>query len=175
MLPLLPPKTLLYVYGSLAVGSLHVMEPDCSADPGIWSDLHLWRSYQSEYSHGRYAWIRGASSRPHPSRFLQLEHTPSGDPSTPRATCIPITLASHGKGLTTDSPPVGSSAEGPGTTGSYTVSPEVTSPTATGSSDGATLEPTTPILRESASNPLSAGGAATSQAQGERSHLRHPR
>ena len=95
--PLLPPKTPLYVYGSLAVGSLHIVEPDCSADPGIWSDLHLRRSYRSEYSHGRYAWIRGASSRPHPSRFLQLEHTPSRGPSTPRAACIPITSASHGR------------------------------------------------------------------------------
>ena len=28
--PLLPPKTPLYVYRSLAVGSLHVVEPDCS-------------------------------------------------------------------------------------------------------------------------------------------------
>ena len=169
--PLLPPKTPLYVYGSLAVGSLHVMEPDCSADRGIWSDLHLRRSYRSEYSHGRYAWIRGASSRPHPSRFLQLEHTPSGGPSTPSATCIPITSTSRGEGLTTDSPPAGSGAEGPSTTGSYAVSSKVASPTATGSPDGATLAPATPILRESVSNPLSAGGAAASQAQGERSHL----
>ena len=42
--PLLPSKTPLYVYGSLTVGSPHVMEPDCSADPGIWIDLHLLRS-----------------------------------------------------------------------------------------------------------------------------------
>ena len=42
--PLLPPKTPLYVYGSLTVSSLHVVKLDCSADPGIWSDLHLWRS-----------------------------------------------------------------------------------------------------------------------------------
>ena len=88
------------------------MEPDCSADPGIWSDLHLRRSDQSEYSHGRYAWICGTSSRPHPSRFLHLEHTPSGGPSTPRATCIPIISASHGEGLTTEScyEPAGSGA-----------------------------------------------------------------
>ena len=101
MSPLLPPKTPLYVYGSLTVGSLHVVEPDCSADPGIWSDLHLWRSYRSEHSHGRYVWICGTSSRPHPSRFLHLEHIPSGGPSAPRATCIPITSASHGEGLDT--------------------------------------------------------------------------
>ena len=73
------------------------MEPDCSADPGIWSDLHLRRSDRSEYSHGRYAWIHGASSRPHPSIFLHLEHTPSGDPSAPRATCIPIISTSCGR------------------------------------------------------------------------------
>ena len=186
--PLLPPKTPLYVYGSLSVSSPHVVEPDCSADPGIWSDLHLWRSNRSEYSHGRYAWIRGASSRPHPSRFLHLEHTPSGGPSTPRATCIPITSASHVEGLTTEScyEPAGSDAadsrvagsyfagsgaEGYGTTGSHTVGSKVTSPTATGSSDGATLAPATPILWKSACNPISAGGATASQAQGERSHL----
>ena len=169
LLPLLPPKTPLYVYGSLTVGSLHVVEPDCSADPGIWSDLHLWRSYQSEYSHGRYAWICGASSRPYPSRFLQLEHTSSGGPSTPRAMCIPITSASCGESLTTDSPPAG-----PGATGSYAVGPEFASPTTTGSSDGATLVPATPILQEWAGNPLSAGSAAASQAVGERGHLQHP-
>ena len=87
---LLPPNTPLYVYGNFAVGSLHIMEPDCSADPGIWSDLHPWRSNQSEYSHGRYAWIRGTSSRPHPSRFLHLEHTPSRGPSTPRVPASPL-------------------------------------------------------------------------------------
>ena len=97
LLPLLPPKTPLYVYGSLAVSSPHIMEPDCSADPGIWSDLHLQRSNQSEYSHGRYAWIRGTFSRPHPSRFLHLEHTPSGGTSAPRATCIPIASAPMGR------------------------------------------------------------------------------
>ena len=67
------------MYRSLSAGSPHV-EPDCSAGSGIWSDLHLRRSNRSEYSHGRYAWICGASSRPHPSRFLHLEHTPSGGP-----------------------------------------------------------------------------------------------
>ena len=185
---LLPPNTPLYVCGSLAVGSLHVVQPDCSADPGIWSDLHLRRSNQSEYSHGRYAWICGASSRPHPSRFLHLEHTSSRGPPTPRATCIPITSASHGEDLTTENhcEPAGSDAvdsrvagsyfagsgtEGYHTTGSYAISSKVTSLTATGSSDSAPFVPAPPILRESASNPISAGSAATSQAQGERSHL----
>ena len=90
LLPLLPPKTPLYVYRSLTVGSLHIVEPDCSADPGIWSDLHLWRSYRSEYSHGRYASIRGTSSRPHPSRFLQLEHTPPEVPPPPGLPASPL-------------------------------------------------------------------------------------
>ena len=181
--PLLPFKTPLYMYGSLAVSSPHVMEPDCSADPGIWSDLHLQRSNRSEYFHGRYAWIHSASSRPHPSRFLHLEHTPSRGPSAPRATCIPMTSVSRGEGLTTesccepagsdaaDSRVAGSGAEDYGTTGSYVIGSEVTGPTTTGSSDGVTLAPATPILWESASNPISAGGAATSQAQGEGSHL----
>ena len=110
----------------------------------------------------------GASQLAPPTLWSQIV------PSTPRATCIPITSASHGEGLTTDSPPVGSGAEGPSTTGSYAVDHEVTSPTTTGSSDSATLAPATPILWESAGNPLSAGGAAASQAQGERSHLQHP-
>ena len=117
---------------------------------------------------------------------------PPGGPSTPRATGIPITSASHGEGLTTESrygPAgsdaadsrvagsyfAGSSAEGYSTTGFYATGSEVTSPTATGSSDGATLAPATPILQESTGNPISAGGAATSQTQGERSHLRHLR
>ena len=94
-----------------------------------------------------------------------------GVTSTSRATCIPITSASHGEGLTTDSPPVGSGAEGQGATSSYAVGSEVANPTATGSSDGATFVPATPILQESSGNPLSAGCAAASQAQGERSHL----
>ena len=142
-----------------------------SADPGIWSDLHLRRSNRSEYSHGRYAWICGTSSRPHPSRFLHLEHTPSRGPFNPRATCIPITSASCGEGLTTDSLPAGSSAEGYSTTGSYAIGSEVVSPTTTGSLDGTTLAPATPILWELAGNPISASGAAASQAQGERGHL----
>ena len=176
------------MYRSLTISSLHIMEPDCSADPGIWSDLHFWRSNRPEYSHGRYAWICGTSSRPYPSRFLHLEHTSSRGPSTPRATCIPITLASCGEGLTTENccEPAGSDAvdsrvvgsyftgsgtEGHHTTGSYAIGSEVTSPTTTGSSDSAPFAPATPILWESAGNPISVGSAATSQAQGERSHL----
>ena len=65
----------------------------------------------------------------------------------------------------------GSGAEGSGATGSYAISSKVASPATTGSSDGATLAPATPILQEFAGNPISAGSAAASQAQGERSHL----
>ena len=152
--------------GSPLVGSPHIVEPDCSAGPGIWSDLHLWGSNQSEYSHGRYAWIRGTSSRPHPSRFLHLEHTPSGGPSAPRATCFLVILASHGEGYLTEGHyrQAGSGDEGYSTTGSPTIGSKVASPTATGSSDGATLAPATPILWESAGNPVPAGSAAASQA-----------
>ena len=125
------------------------------------------------------------------TKFLNLEYTPSRGPSTPRATGIPITLASHGEDLATEScgEPAGSDAvdsrvagcyfaesgaEGYGATGSYTVGSKIASLTATGSSDGATLALATPLLQELAINPLSAGGAATSQAQGERSHLQCP-
>ena len=65
----------------------------------------------------------------------------------------------------------GSGAEGYSTTGSYAIGSKVTSSITTGSSDGTTLAPATPILWESAGNPISAGGAAASQTQGERSHL----
>ena len=93
-------QDMLYMYGSLSASFPHVMEPDCSADPGIRSDLHFQRSNRSEYSRGRYAWICGASSRPHPSRFLHLEHTPSGGlPASPlywppvgRATLLRATI-----------------------------------------------------------------------------------
>ena len=140
LLPLLPPKTSLYVYGSLSASSPHVVEPDCSADPGIWSDLHLWGSNRPKYSHGRYVWICGTSSRPHPSRFLHLEHTPSGGPSTPRATCIPIISASHGEGHLAEGlyRQAGSGYEGYSTTGSNAIGSKIASPTAAGSSDGAT-------------------------------------
>ena len=51
------------------------------------------------------------------------------------------------------------------------LAPTSQSPTTTGSSDSTTPAPATPILWELAGNPISAGSAATSQAQGERSHL----
>ena len=153
---MLPPETLLYMYSSLSAGSPHVVERDCPAGSRVWSDLLLWKSNQSEYLHGRYAWICGASSRPHPSRFLHLEHTSSGGPSIARATCIPMILASCGEGLLTESHyrQAGSGTEGYSTTGFKVAGPNIT-----GSSDGATLAPATPILRESASNPIPAGSA----------------
>ena len=154
------------MYGSLSAGSPHIVEPDCLAGPGIWSDLHLQGSNQSEYSHGRYAWIGGASSRPHPSRFLHLEHTPSVGPYTPRATYIPIIAASCGEGHLTEGRyrQAGSGYEGYGTTGSNAVGLKIASPTTTGSSDNATCAPATHTLWELAGNPIPAGGVATSQA-----------
>ena len=77
------------MYGNLSASSPHVMEPCCPAGSRVWSDL-LWRSNQSEYFHGRYAWIRGTSSRSHPSRFLHLEHTSIGSPSTPGLPVSPL-------------------------------------------------------------------------------------
>ena len=144
----------------------HIVEPDCSAGPGIWSDLHLQGSNRSEYSPGRYAWIRGTSSRPHPSSFLHLEHTPSRGPSTPRATCIPIISASCGEGHLAECHyrQAGSGYEGYGTTGSTAISSKIASPTTAGSLDGATCVPATPTLWELAGNPIPAGGAAASQA-----------
>ena len=146
------------MYGSLSAGFPHVVEPDCPAGSRVWSDLLLQRSNRSEYLHGRYAWIRGTSSRPHPSRFLHLEHTSSGGPSTPRATCIPMILASHGEGLLTEGcyRQAGSGAESYGAAG-FNI---------TGSSDGATLAPATPILWESASNPIPAGVQPPSKPKG---------
>ena len=131
----------------------HIVEPDCPAGSRVWSDLLLQRSNRSEYFHGRYAWIRGTSSRPHPSRFLHLEHTSSGGPFAPRATGISTIPASHGEGHPNESHyrKAGSGAAGSGAAG----------PTAAGSSDGTTLAPATPILRESASNPISTGSATT--------------
>ena len=139
------------MYGSLSASSPNVVEPDCLAGSRVWSDLFLQRSNRSEYFHGRYAWIRGTSSRPHPSRFLHLGHTSSGGPSSPRATGIPLILASHGEGHPNEScyRKACSGTAGSGAAG----------PTATGSSDGATLVPATPILWESVSNPIPAGGA----------------
>ena len=141
------------MYGSLSASSPHVVEPDCLAGSRVWSDLLLQRSNRSEYFHGRYAWIHGASSRPHPSRFLHLEHTSSGGSSAPRATCIPTIPASHGEGLLTESHyrQAGSGAEGYGVTGSKATGFNVAGPNIAGSSDGTTLAPATPILWESAS------------------------
>ena len=168
MLPLLSPETSLYVYGSLSAGSHHIVELDCPAGSRVWSDLLLRRSNWSKYLHGRYAWICGISSRPHPSRFLHLEHTSSGGPSAPRATCILTIPASHWEDLLTEScyRQAGSGAEGYSTAGSNTAGSNdagsnIAGPNIAGSSDGATLVPATPILRESASNPLPAGGATT--------------
>ena len=48
---------------------------------------------------------------------------------------------------------------GSGAVGSGTASPTTAGPTAAGSSDGTTLAPATPILWESASNPIPTGGA----------------
>ena len=90
MSPLLPPKTPLHVYGSLTVSSLHIVEPDCLADPGIWSDLHLRRSYRSEYSHGRYVWIHGSSSRPHPPDFSSWSIPPLEVPPPPGLPAFPV-------------------------------------------------------------------------------------
>ena len=157
------------MYWSLSAGSPHVMEPDCPTGSRVWSDLLLQRSNRFEYLHGRYALIRGTSSRPHPSRFLHLEHTSSGDPSTPRATSIPMILASHEEGLQNEScnRKAGSDAVGSGTAGS-----NIAHPNATGSSDGTTLAPATPILWESASNPIPTGSSAAEQDYRVGSHLR---
>ena len=120
--------------GASQLAPPHIVEPDCQAGSRVWTDLLLQRSNQSKYLHGRYAWIRGASSRPHPSRFLHLEHTSSGGPSAPRATCIPMIPASCGEGLLTESH---YRQAGSGAVGSGTVDPNVAGPNATGSSDGA--------------------------------------
>ena len=40
------------MYGSLSASSPHIVEPDCSAGPGIWSDLHLQGSNLSEFPMG---------------------------------------------------------------------------------------------------------------------------
>ena len=142
--------------GASQLAPPHVVEPECPAGSRVWSDLLLQRSNRSEYLHGRYAWIRDAYSRPHPSRFLHLEHTSSGGPSTPRATSIPVILAFRGEGPLTEScyRQAGSGAEGCSATG-----PTTAGPTAAGSSDGATLAPATPIHWESTSNPIPVGSA----------------
>ena len=78
------------MYGSLSASSPHIMEPDCLAGSGIWSDLLLLRSNRSEYSHGRYAWIHGASSRPHPSDFSIWSIPPQEVPLPPGLPVSPL-------------------------------------------------------------------------------------
>ena len=140
------------MYGSLSAGSLHIMEPDCRADSRVWTDLLLWRSNPSEYLHGRYAWIHGASSRPHPSRLLHLEYASSGGLSAQGTTWIPMVPTSHWEGhpIESHSGQAGSGTAGSGIAGSSTA----------GSSDGAPLVPATPIFQGSAGNPIPAGGSA---------------
>ena len=86
------------MYGSLSAGSPHIVEPDCRADSRVWTDLLLWRSNPSEYLHGRYAWICGTSSRPHPSRLLHLEYASSGGLSAQGTTWIPMVPTSDWEG-----------------------------------------------------------------------------
>ena len=125
--------------------------------PTLWSQI-----VQQAQGCGVTSSSGGVTDPSTPSGFLHLEHTSSGGPSTPRATCIPIILASHREGHLTESRyrQAGSGAEGYGAAGSNAAGSKVTSPTAAGSSGGATLVPATPILWESASNPIPAGGAA---------------
>ena len=78
------------MYGSLSASSPHIVEPDCSAGSGIWSDLHLWRSNQSKYSNGRYAWICGASSRPQPPDFSIWSIPPQEVPPPPELPASPL-------------------------------------------------------------------------------------
>ena len=154
---LLQSRPLLWVYGSLSVGSPHVVEPDCRTDSGARSDLLLWRNDHSEYFHGRYAWICGTSSRPHPSRFLHLGHASSGVLSTQGTTHIPTILTSHWEGHADEShsEQAGSSTMDTTTTGSSTTGSDTT-----GSSDGTTHPPATSIFQRSASNPVPADSAA---------------
>ena len=88
-----------------------------------------------------------------PPDFSIWSTPPQEAPPPPRATGIPVILASHGEGHPNESRyrKAHSGAVGSGTAG----------PTTAGSSDGATLVPATHILRELASNPISAGGATT--------------
>ena len=145
------------MYGSLSAGSPHVMEPDCTADSGVWTDFLLWRSNPSEYLHGRYAWIRGASSRPHPSRLLHLEYASSGGLSARGTTWIPAVPTSRWEGcpIESHSGQAGSGAVGSSITGSI-----VAGSGTAGCSDGAPLAPATPIFQGSAGNPIPAGGSA---------------
>ena len=69
-------------------------------------------------------------------------------------------LASRGEGHPTESH---YRQAGSGTAGSGAAGSNVVGPTAAGSSDGTTLVPATPILRELASNPIPTGGSAAEQ------------
>ena len=122
--------------GSLSVGSPHVVEPDCRADSRVWTDLLLQGSNPSEYLHGRYTWVCGASSRPHPSRLLHFEYASSGVLSARGTTWIPMIPASRGEGLLTESHyrPAGSGAADSSATGS-----SIAGSGAKGSSDGTPL------------------------------------
>ena len=88
-----------------------------------------------------------------------MKHTSSGGPSAPRTTGISMIPASHGEDLHNESHhrQAGSGTEGCRITGSTTTTPTAAASAtmglpATGSSDGTTLAPTTPILWKSASN-----------------------
>ena len=141
------------MYGSLSAGSPHIMEPDCRADSRVWTDLLLWRSNPSEYLHGRYAWICGASSSPHPSRLLHLEYAPSRGLSDGGTTWIPMVPTSCWEGHTNESH---CGEAGSGAVGSSIAGSSVTGSDAAGSSDGTPLVPATPIFQGSAGNPIPA-------------------
>ena len=134
----------------------HVVESDCRADSRVWSDLLLQRSNHTEYLHGRYAWICGTSSRPHPSRLLHLEHASSGGLSAQGTTRIPIIPPSHWEGHTDESRSgqAGSTAKGSSVTDTATPG---SSTAGSCSSDGATPPPATSLIQRSASDPLQAG------------------
>ena len=151
------------MYGSLPASCPHVVEPDCRADSRVWTDLRR-RSNPSEYLHGRYAWICGASSRLHPSRLLHLEYVSLGGLSAQGTTWIPMVPISCWEGHTNESHS--------GQAGSGAVGSSITGSNAAGSSDGAPLVPATPIFQGSAGNPIPAGGSATKEVYKVGSHLR---
>ena len=148
--------------GSLSASSPHVVEPDCRANSRVWTDLLLQESNPSEYLHGRYTWVHGASSRSHPSRLLHFEYASSGVLSAQVTTRIPMILASCGEGLPTESHyrPAGSGTADSSVAGSSVTGSSVTGSCAEGSSDGTPLAPTTPIFQELAGNPIPAGSSA---------------
>ena len=155
------------MYGSLSAGCPHVVEPDCRADSRVWTDLPQ-RSNPSEYLHGGYAWICGASSRPHPSRLLNLEYASSGGLSARGTTWIPKVPPSHSEGHTIESR---SGQTGSGAVGSSVADSGVTGSRIAGSSDGP-FAPATLIFQESAGHPIPAGGSAAKEVYGDGSHLR---